>query len=261
MISGICVAIIRNSMCCFLKTLSEWRERGVWEKITLSRISTITKHAALIFFNIFSTLIICLLIFVITIACFPQQIDYLSNISPKMLLLGILLCWITCYVVALAIHQTFRNYKAANMVSLLFYFTSLQFLGLGFPFETITAVKWLNYVLYLHPFRYSVNIMQAGFVNAPNMLYSYVGSEGTTVVVDFGYNQISWLPYLLAFAIIVIFSLVYFVRSKTLKVWTNQYLGINLLSQSASNEYIRSIKLAQSLEEVKQLRKLRKNRD
>ncbi|AUF83726.1 hypothetical protein CXP39_02865 [Mesoplasma syrphidae] len=261
MISGICVVIIRNSLWCFLKTLNEWREKGVWEKFSLSRVSTITKHSALIFFNIFSTLIISLVIFLITISCFPKQINYLNNINVGMLFLGILFCWITSYVVALAIHQTFKSYKVANMASLLLYFTSLQFLGLGFPFETITAVRWLNYALYLHPFRYTVNIMQAGFVNAPNMIYSYIGSQGTIVTVDFGYQEIWWLPYLLSSGVVMFYSLIYFSKSKTLKKMTNRYVGIRLVTQIDSKEYIKSLKLAQTLEELKELRRHRKSKE
>ncbi|WP_026389648.1 hypothetical protein [[Acholeplasma] multilocale] len=260
LISGVCVVVIRNSMYIFLRTLNEWRDKKFWERTKKTSMSVWTRHYALISFNILSTAVIAGVIILITIALFPSQITLIGQANQLMVWTGLILLWLTCYFVALVVHQNVGHSKGSNMIGLLLYVAALQFLGLGFPFETITSIEWLNYAMYAHPFRYSVNIIQAGFVNSPDLVHTYIGHGGVEVTVNFGYNSIRWLPYVIAISAITIFMVIYFIRSKTMKSIAQRVVLSNSIVNINSVEYIKMLKLSQSVDELKQVRKGHKSK-
>ncbi|ASZ08941.1 hypothetical protein CK556_01030 [Mesoplasma chauliocola] len=258
LVSGICVAMTRNSMYIYLRTIIDWRDKNFNDKLNMSNISNKTKHTSLLAFNFVSTLLICLILFAISIALFPAQIAYIKNMNILMMLFGLIICWGTCYVLALFLYTFVANSKWAIMIGLLIYFSTMYFLGLGFPFQVIIEQKWLNYILYLHPFRYSINIVQAGFVNAQNFHYI---NDAININVDFGFKEIKWLPYFLA-----IFTISgYIISLVTKRVIDSNYKfrSRNKIKRlrTESKQYIKTINETNDIEFLKRLREDRRQKD
>lgn len=249
MISGICIAMTRNSMYIYLKTLIDWKQKGFRDKLQMIDITNKTKQTSLLVFNLISTFIICVVLYLISLAFYPNKIIVPST-NGGMLLLGLILCWITCYLVAILMYVLIDSYKLALMITLLIYFTSMYFLGLGFPFSTITEVKWLNILIYLHPMRYSVNIVQAAYVGAYDFHYVVDGK----LIVDFGYNQLVWLPYILSLLVIIICltGIVWkTTHDKEYKINSRSKIKKN---KSESKAYIKRIKETNDIELLKEIR-------
>ncbi|ATZ21397.1 ABC transporter permease [Mesoplasma tabanidae] len=258
LVSGICVAMVRNSMYIYLRTINDWRGKNFVDKMSMSNISNKTKHTSLLAFNFVSTFIICLVLFVISIVLFPTQLNYIENMNTLMIIFGLLICWITCYVIALFLYTFISNTKWTVIIGLLIYFSSMYFLGLGFPFQTIIEQQWLNYLLYLHPMRYSINIVQAGFVNAPNFHYI---NEILKINVDFGYAEKSWLAYFLA--LITISGYIICLVSKRLVDSNYKFRSKNKVKRlkAESKLYIKTINETNDIEFLKRLREDRRQKD
>ncbi|ATZ17908.1 ABC transporter permease [Mesoplasma melaleucae] len=260
LVSGICVAMTRNSMYIYLRTIIDWRNKNFTDKINMTDINNKTKHLSLLAFNLVSTFLICLLLFSISMALFPAQWSYLDNMNGLMMLFGLAICWITCYVIALFLYTFISNSKWAVMIGLLIYFSTMYFLGLGFPFARIVQQKWLNYLLYAHPMRYSINIVQAGFVNAPD--FNFIDtSEGTKLSVDFGYGGKGWLAYLLA-TLTTIGYIICLVLKRVVD-WNYKYKSKNKIKRlrAESKQYIKAIIETNDIEFLNRLREDRRQKD
>ncbi|ATZ20715.1 hypothetical protein CG007_01025 [Mesoplasma entomophilum] len=258
LVSGICVAMVRNSMYIYLRTINDWRGKNFVDKMSMSDINNKTKHASLLAFNFVSTFIICLVLFLLSMILFPAQWTYIENMNALMVIFGLLICWITCYVIALFLYTFIKNTKWTVMIGLLIYFSTMYFLGLGFPFQTIVEQQWLNYILYLHPMRYSINIVQAGFVNQPNFHYI---NEALRINVDFGYAEKKWLPYFLA--LITISGYIICLVSKRIVDSNYKFRSKNKIKRlrAESKLYIKKINETNDIEFLKRLREDRRQRD
>lgn len=260
LVSGICVAMTRNSMYIYLRTIIDWRNKNFVDKMNMTDINNKTKHLSLLTFNLISTFIICLLLFAISMALFPAQWSYLNNMNGLMMLFGLTICWITSYVIAIFLYTFVSNSKWAIMIGLLLYFSTMYFLGLGFPFQIIVEQKWLNYLLYAHPMRYSINIVQAGFVNVPNFHYINIG-EGINIDVKFGYGGKSWLAYFLALLTAIGYIICLVVKRLTDSNYKFRSRNKIKKLRSYSKQYIKAINESNDIEFLNRLREDRSKKD
>ncbi|ATG97480.1 hypothetical protein [Mesoplasma lactucae] len=258
MMSGVCVGLVRNACHIQVKTFSNFREEGFTERLTLSPAPQWIQTLTSLVFNIFSTALICTIMFAVAMIFFQDQRALLPNANQGMVWSGLVLCWITSYVVASVIYIYIKNEKISQMTGLMVYFTTMYFLGLGFPFEVILNVKWLNYLLYLHPFRYVINIVQCGFVNATDFIYTKPAmGDIASYDIDFGYNGLAWLPYILALAMILIYAVAFQARYLYLYSFHKRNKYGEFIVDESSSRYIHQVKSAKSIDEVKTLHRER----
>lgn len=244
MISGISVGLVRNALYIHLKTNLDYRSKNWDDRLTLTPLPTWLNNLASFTFNILSTMFICTFMFVIALIFFSDQRTFLKNANQGIIWVGLILAWLTSYVIANFIFIYIKSNKLGQMIGLTIYFTTMYFLGLGFPFERIISVKWLNYVLYVHPFRYVMNIVQAGFVNSPNFIYKPDN-------FDFGYHGMGWLPYLLAVIMIVFYWTLYKIRFNYLYAFHRRNKYGEFVVKESSSRYLSQLRKAKSVKEVK----------
>ncbi|PPE04978.1 ABC transporter permease [Entomoplasma ellychniae] len=251
MISGICVAMTRNSMYIYLRTLLDWKGKTFRDKLQMTNINGVTKQASLLAFNFVSTLIICLVLVIISVSFFPGQITWTANLP--MLIFGLIMCWVTCCATAIAIYLIIPNAKWSLMFGLLIYFFSTYFLGLGFPFSTITDHQWLNILIYFHPIRYSINIVQAGYVGATDFKYVIDGN----MIVDFKYAGQTWIPIVAAIGVITILIVIILLKINHERGYKFRSNNSVKIMKSKSKAYIKQIK---ETNDINLLREIREDR-
>ncbi|MCL8211259.1 hypothetical protein LD125_00230 [Mesoplasma sp. JKS002658] len=246
MISGISVGLVRNALYIHLKTNLDFRSKKWDNQLTLTPLPAWLNNLASVTFNVLSTMFICTFMLVVALIFFDEQRTLLGHSNQGMIWVGFILAWLTSYVIASFIFIYIKSNKLGQMVGLSIYFTTMYFLGLGFPFERIISVKWLNYVLYIHPFRYVMNIVQAGFVDSPNFFYQHDQ-------FDFGYQGMGWLPYLLAVIMIILYWTLYKIRFNYLYAFHRRNKYGEFVVKESSARYISQLRRAKSSEEVKNL--------
>lgn len=280
MISGICVGLVRNAMYIHLKTLGDFKAHSVYARYDQTPASRVTRTLATMSFNIFSVIVICGFMFIIAIIFFPEQRTFLVHSNQGMIWAGIILCWMLSYVMAYWLITFVKDRNIGQMIGLLLYFSTMYFLGLGFPFKTIVDIHWLRDVLYVHPFSYTMNIVQAGFANMPSFHgwlpfidnqgvihtfsqsmssltppVGYPTGAGTSAegYIDFGYAGQNFLPYLIAFLMFAVYGAsAYYKVFFSLQFHKRDKYGKYIVNKSSSR-YVHHLKDAKSIEEIQLL--------
>ncbi|ATZ18671.1 ABC transporter permease [Williamsoniiplasma somnilux] len=294
MVSGISVGIIRNGLHIYQKSLVDWRIHGTNQRLETLPIPKYVRAAATITFNLATTFGIALFMFIIAILCFPAQRDLLPHANGLMVISGFFMTWLVSYLMGTVIYLYVKNPSACQMIGLLIYTTSLNFLGLAFPIQVIlnNGWTWMGDVLYLWPQRFSLNILQAGFANVTHAFESiktgeittwvegqnYLGimnienfplfnNDGTpvldknglqkTLTVDFGFVGKAWIAYLgwTGWAMFYGLITIYKTIKNVIFHEKNEY-GKFAVNQSTSR-YIVQIKRAKSKEEIEMIHQSR----
>ncbi|AXK51289.1 ABC transporter permease [Spiroplasma alleghenense] len=258
LISAIAVGIARNSISTFLRTISDWRTKGFSERLDNTPISNSIKFFAIFSFNLFNCIFVTILVFGIGQAFFPEQRAYLSEINWAMLSTGLFLVWLISILLSYVIFIAFKNQQVMMAIATLLYFFITYLLGLGFPYHLIIQYQWLKVILYFIPHRYMINVLQAAWVNAPNMKYDFYSGSELKWSVDFGFGGQLWIPYFVTILMIIIFTLIILLNF----IYKNRFHKIEGAGFSAfkakSLKYIDEIK---NISDIQTLEAISKTRD
>ncbi|WP_338971337.1 hypothetical protein [Spiroplasma endosymbiont of Panorpa germanica] len=257
LISAVAVGIARNSISTFLRTISDWRIKGFSTRLDNSPIPNSIKFFAIFSFNLFNCMFVTLLVFGIGQIFFVEQREYLSQINWAMLLTGLFLIWLISILLSYVIYIAFKSQQVILAIATLLYFFITYLLGLGFPYHLIIQYEWLKILLYFIPHRYMINVLQAAWVNAPNMKYDFYSGSELKWSVDFGFNGQLWIPYLVTIIMIIVFTLIILINF----IWTNRFHQIEATGfrsfKARGLKYIDEIKGISDLQTLEAINKTR----
>ncbi|WP_162685044.1 hypothetical protein [Spiroplasma sp. BIUS-1] len=251
--SAIGTLIVRNGVHTFYRTLSTNRNTGFSGRINNTGINAFIKPAASICANFTINFVTTLILMVLTLIFFEKQRVLFSGVNWVMFIFGALCLWMLSVMISYTIFAFVKSTPVGTIYVSLIYLFSYNLLGCAFPYEVIARVGWLNFILYFLPQRYMLNVMQAGWVNAKNLVYEGVGVNHT-YKVDFRLGGSLAIPFIVTFCFIFILSflLITFIIIRSRKTKTDMY-GSSVVLR-LSTEYINSVKQCSSIEELKKLR-------
>ncbi|ARU91417.1 hypothetical protein SCLARK_00786 [Spiroplasma clarkii] len=127
---------------------------------------------------------------------YQDQREKVADVNWVLFLIGYLALALMSNFIGFIIGFTIKSLDITIAIANFYYFGSIYFLGLGFPWTTVAHYPGLVIASYFFPQRYALNIMAAGWINRPDMT---VDSE-----VTFGFGTHVWIPYLVCAVIIVL---------------------------------------------------------
>lgn len=295
LVSGISLGIIRNGLSIYQKTLIDWREQGTLKKLDNLPLNKYVKTSAIISFNFVSTISIALFMFLLAIISFPEQRYLLPYANWWMVMSGFLLTWLISFFVGTAVYLYVKKAALSQAIGILIYTTSLYFLGLSFPIETIMDPRWAWFgdILYIWPHRYSLNIVQAGFANISyafkevenglfvvdrthftgimNIInYPLFDNDGKammieidgkwiqkTVTVDFGFGGKAWIAYLGCFACTILYATLTLYRTIKNSIFHQRSEYGKVVINQTNSRYLSALKRAKTIAEIELLHEQR----
>ncbi|ATX71563.1 ABC transporter permease [Spiroplasma clarkii] len=149
---------------------------------------------------------------------FSRSIYIISNINWGMVIYAYFLILFTANLFALCLNLIFKNPELNEALMEFHYFTGVYLLGLVIPFYLIADHKLTLIASYFIFYRYSINIICAGWMNSKNFII--VNQDGSAV--DLGYHENAWIPYVVSLLLvlvlgIIILSIIYIKHTKTKK--------------------------------------------
>ncbi|AXK51290.1 hypothetical protein [Spiroplasma alleghenense] len=202
--SAIGIAVIRNSLYNFGRTINDFNNKHLVKAFLLTPISKRILVFSLLSFNFVMNFMVIFLLFGIGM-CFPEQRALLVNVNWLMFLSSLFLMIILSNLIAIIIAFSFKNNEVIISIFVWFYFIPMYMLGLGIPYYLINSNNTLNVITYFFPHRYVLNLMQAGWIGDTTM--SYPMGDGTFAKNGFGYMNQTWIPYLVTILLILICSI------------------------------------------------------
>ncbi|QGS52141.1 hypothetical protein [Spiroplasma tabanidicola] len=246
---------VRNAIHMLYRNLNIHRETGFSSKVDFLPVSPFR----VLFANILANFVIVFIansgLILITYLAYPHQRTLIANVNWSMYISSILMLYflmvILCYIMYIYIKDPMVSMILANVI----YIFTWYFLGCAYPYNIVTHYKWLNIVMYAFPPRYMMNVMQAGWVNAPDLKYVdtfNTSSHNYSVEWNLGGNLA--IPYAATIGIILFFGffLVLHFLIKLRRRTKDDY-GTSIILK-LSNRYIRDIKRCSSIEQLANLR-------
>lgn len=260
--SALGISTIRNAQFNFSNLMADWRLKG-----TFRRLGQLTVPKFLIGFGMisFSWAVSILILFVIfgIGMFFPEQRRIIAYTDWPIFLSGLLLHTILVSLLAIVPQFFTTSTNIKTTICLVSYFGPMYLLGLGIPLNITANIVWLNYFTYIFPHRYSLALIQAGFIwkAVPGMKLPIDGMifPGTDVKIPggvkpgsfladhgFGFANRLWLVYLLIFVWMMIFGLlIYWGYHRIYRFNLRKYKVYEGLNQRV--HYIHQIQRATSL--------------
>ncbi|AUM62838.1 hypothetical protein [Spiroplasma monobiae] len=252
--SAVGTLIVRNGIHTFHRTLSMNRNTGFTRRINNTGINAFIKPSALIAANFTINFVITIILMLLTVIFFEEQRALFSNVNWAMFIFGSICLWMLCVMISYTVFLFVKKTEVGTIYVNLIYIFSYNLLGCAFPYEVVARIEWLNIVLYFLPQRYMLNVMQAGWVNATNLVFEGIG-ENKVYQVDFRLGGNLAIPFIVTFSLIILLSflLITFIIIKGKKAKTDIY-GTSVVVKM-STDYINNIKNCSSIEELKELRR------
>ncbi|QBQ07934.1 ABC transporter permease [Spiroplasma gladiatoris] len=247
--------VVRNAIHMLYRNLHIHRETGFSTKIEFLPVSPFLVLFANILANFVIVFFACFGLILITYFSFEHQKELISGVNWAMYLSSILLLYVLmvtmCYIMYLYIKDPMVSMILANII----YIFSWYFLGCAYPYYIINRYEWLNYIMYSFPPRYMMNVMQAGWVNAPDLNYiDNFNTEALNYSVKWNLGGNLAIPYFVTIGMILflgaLLSINFLVKHRRR---TKDGYGASLILK-LSNRYIRDIKRSSSLENLQELR-------
>ncbi|ATZ17161.1 ABC transporter permease [Williamsoniiplasma luminosum] len=268
--SGIGITTIRNAQYNLSNVLGDWRAKRILTRLRQTTLSKPIAFVSVLSFNWFINLVIITFIFIMGMM-FPEQRRLLQFVDWNIFLSGLFLHIILCTLLGFVLQAWTNNRDLKQIFCLIGYFGSMYLLGLGIPWKVVGNVQWLNYLLYIAPHRYTITLMQSGWIGKayPNLEMPVVGDakwdlgEGNEfpgsvdpnsflATEGFGFDHQLWLVYLLIFAwFIVIILIIYWGFKKG-----NNFNSRGIKSYQGVNKrifYINQIKKTQTINQLIQV--------
>ncbi|ALD66672.1 ABC transporter permease protein [Spiroplasma cantharicola] len=251
--SAIGALIVRNGIHTFHRALSNNKNSGFDKRINSTGLNSFIKPGANILANFTINFCIIVLLMCLTLLFFKEQRALFSSVNWTMFLGGTISLWLLCVLISYAIFMFVESTVVGSIYVSLIYIFSYNLLGCAFPYEVVARINWLNFILYFLPQRYMLNVMQAGWVNAKNLVYEGLGEE-QLYKVDFRLGENLAIPFIITYSLILIlsFCLITFIIFKVKQKKVDVY-GTSIVLK-LSTDYIRDIKKCSNIVELKQLR-------
>ncbi|WP_338971340.1 hypothetical protein [Spiroplasma endosymbiont of Panorpa germanica] len=199
--SAIGIAVIRNSLYNFGRTINDFNNKHLVKAFLLTPISKRVLVFSLLSFNFVMNFMVIFLLFGIGML-FPEQRLLLKNVNWLIFISSLFLMIILSNLIAIIVAFSFKNNEVIISIFVWFYFIPMYMLGLGVPYYLINSNDTLNIITYFFPHRYVLNLMQAGWIGDTTM--SYPMGDGTFAKNGFGYLNQIWIPYLVTGLLILI---------------------------------------------------------
>ncbi|ASP28020.1 ABC transporter permease [Spiroplasma corruscae] len=244
--------IVRNGCHTFYRTINMSRITGFTERLTYSKANNYLRPISHLAASLTINFIVGLIMLTLTVIFFKEQRQLVKNVNWYMFISGAFLLWLLSILICYTVYIFYKNYMLGNIVVIIIFMLCYNLLGLAFPYQSIAKLEWLNLILYFLPQRYMMNVMQAGWVNATNLVYS--SPEFPSSSVDFKLTTHLWVPYLVTFGFIFFFFLLSFMHiNKKAKQFKKDSYGASVIAK-LSNKYIRDLKRCSSISELNSLR-------
>ncbi|AKX33915.1 ABC transporter permease protein [Spiroplasma litorale] len=244
--------IVRNSCHTFYRTLNLSRTTGFTNRLIYTKANNFLRPLSHLAASLTINFVVSIIMLGLTVIFFEEQRVLLSGVNWFMFISGAFLLWLLSVLICYTIYIFFKNYMLGNIVAIILYMLCYNLLGLAFPYQSIAKLEWLNVILYLLPQRYMMNVMQAGWVNATNLVYQ--SNEFPWSNVDFKLTNNLWLPYLVTFGFILIFFFINYLHlANKSKQFKKDDYGSSIIVK-LSNKYIREIKRCTTIDDLNQLR-------
>ncbi|QBQ07935.1 ABC transporter permease [Spiroplasma gladiatoris] len=251
--SALGVCGIRNCMYNFVKTIHEFKQKDFFNRLFSTNTSKKFIFMVMVLFNLTANAVVTLVTLAIAML-YPEQRETIKHVNWPIFLVGYVLLLILSNLMAFLIAFWVKSLEWCFTIGNFYYFGSVYLLGLGIPYNVLVSEKWVIYVSYLFPQRYMVNIMCAGWINAPD--FKYVGNNGAAI--NFGYGEQAWIPYVVSIVIILTLSvLVYKMFKKVFEFENRKYRKFK--NQHKHMAIIYAINRSSSLEELESLIEVRDN--
>ncbi|AHB36581.1 hypothetical protein [Spiroplasma apis] len=252
--SAIGSLIIRNGLHTFYRGLNSHKETGFTKRIDYTPINVWIKPFAYILSSLTINVIVSIALLSSTLIVFDTQMELVKHVNWPMFISGAFFLWLLSVLMSYSIYTFFKRSSMALILALLLYILAYYLLGCAYPYNIIAKYDWLNSFLYAFPQRYMMNVMQAGWVGATNLVFTDIENAGE-FAVDWKLTQNLWVPYLATFGFILLFSilLIMVIIIKVEKHKKDKF-GVSLILR-LSTKYINDLKRCASLEELKTLRK------
>ncbi len=251
--SAIGALIVRNGIHTFHRALSNNKNTGFDQRINNTGLNGFIKPGANILANFTINFCIIFLLMGLTLIFFKDQRTLFSSVNWTMFITGTISLWLLCVLISYTIFMFVKSTVVGSIYVSLIYIFSYNLLGCAFPYEVVAKIKWLNFILYFLPQRYMLNVMQAGWVNAKNLVYEGLGEE-QLYKVDFRLGGNLAVPFIITYSLILIlsFCLITFIILKVKQKKVDVY-GTSVVLK-LSTDYIKEIKKCSSIIELNRLR-------
>ncbi|WP_338983667.1 hypothetical protein [Spiroplasma endosymbiont of Othius punctulatus] len=242
-------SILRNSLYSFHRTLiSERRNRWV-DRLSNMPLNLSIRIIAQTLVSLTITFIVASMLLLLGFFGFVEQQNYIENINWLMVLSGLFLLVILSNLTAYVLNEWSNTSEWSQVVSVLFFNICWNFLGCAFPYYVIAEYDVLNTILYLVPHRYMFNVIQAGWVNATDMVYD----NNSGYSVDFKMGGMLWVPYVMTFIYISIFLGLIFGHRYIKGIATFRTKEGAVYSKRIESEYIYKVRNSNSFDELAKL--------
>ncbi|AUB31866.1 hypothetical protein [Spiroplasma floricola] len=251
--SAIGTLIVRNGVQTFHRTLANNKNTGFVQRINNTGLNGFVRPLANILANFTINFIISVFLMFLTLIFFKEQRNLFSNVNWWMFITGTFCLWLLSVLISYSIFIFVDSTTVGGIYASLIYIFAYNLLGCAFPYEVIARINWLNIILYFLPQRYMMNVMQAGWVNAKNLVFEGIG-ENHLYKVDFRLGGNLAIPYLITFGFIflLLFFLITFIIIKVRQTKKDIY-GTSVVIQ-LSTDYIKEIKKCSDIVELKKIR-------
>ncbi|AHI53112.1 hypothetical protein [Spiroplasma culicicola] len=249
--SAVGAMVVRNSMHLFYRGLTAHKSSGFAMMIRYTPAHPLIRPIANIVANFTINLVLIIVMIGSTLLIYPSQKAIIGNVNWNMFLTATFLLWFLTVLISYTTYRFVEDSTKGMIIVNLIYVLAYNLLGCAYPYHIIANYSWLNTILYFFPLRYMMNVMQAGWVNATNLVYT----GNPEYEVDWHLGQNLAIPYLITLTFILIF-LILLIVVIIIKVNNNKKdnYGSNIVLK-LSTKYIRDIKRCTSFEEIKELRK------
>ncbi|AHI52518.1 hypothetical protein [Spiroplasma culicicola] len=246
--STIAGLITTNATLVFFNSLVNKKkyqfERRLINKVSLNYIY----FFASLTFNLFLNIVGIIIIFVIA-CCNTNQILHIININWIIFIYSLLIFWLTTILITYIVYCLIESEQLAMAIITMFYVVTYNLMGCTFPFYAIVDINWINAILYIFLNRYSLNLIQVGYVNALDLNYIDQLNKGK-YNLNWQIGSSLWIMIAIT-AIIVSCLLIIVIIHKAIK---RSYIrNINKIT------YIKSLKKAKNIEELTEIRQNSKN--
>ncbi|PPE05456.1 ABC transporter permease [Williamsoniiplasma lucivorax] len=268
--SGIGITTIRNAQYNLSNVLGDWRFKGTLTKLKQTPLSKGIAFFSILAFNWAINFVIITLIFIMGMM-FPEQRRLIQFVDWTVFLSGLFLHIIMCSLLGMLLQFWIKSRDWKQVFCLVCYFGAMYLLGLGIPWKVVGNVPWLNYLLYIAPQRYTITLMQSGWIGKayPNLGMPVVGDgkwhmgdghdfpgsvdpDSFLASAGFGFGHHLWLVYLAIFAWFALICLIIYWGYRRQNIFNSRgiksYQGVNKRIL-----YINQIKKTQSLTELNQV--------
>ncbi|QEH62093.1 hypothetical protein SCHIN_v1c08980 [Spiroplasma chinense] len=248
--SAIGAMVARVAMQLFHRNLVLQKANGFTTIMNFTPVNPLLRMSASIVANLTICLGMGFVMIMATIAIFPEQREIVAGVNWTMFLSAVFLLWFLVILMAITIDMFFKNAMKGMILIITMYIFVYNLLGCAYPYQIIANYSWLNIMLYTFPPRYMMNVMQAGWVNAKNLVYN-----DPEFSVDWKLKGNLALPYIVTFAcIILLLTILIMVIIIKAKYHKKDGYGSSVILK-LSTKYIRDIKRSTSFEEIQNLRK------